>query len=362
MARRSFGKLVKQRSGRWQASYMHNGERHYAPETFRTKTDGAAWLAQQEADISRGSWVGSEGAKIVFGDYAKEYLESPSIGDKWRDTCTRNLRLHLHPLLGKTLLALTPSIVRKWHTKALAGDGGRVSIAQSYRFMRAVMNQAVRDELVGRNPCQIPGAGSDQARERQIATPQQIEAVIAAIEPRYKAPVLIAAWCALRRQEVVRLRPADVDTEAATLRVSEAKSPAGVRTVAIPPHLIPYLEAAREWSSEEWFHTSPRKPHGRMVPITFYRAFARARDKVGLTHITIHDLRHTGNTLAANAGATTKDLMKRLGHATESAARRYLHTVEGRDAEIAKALSEVAKHGNAAQLPGRVQKSRKRKK
>jgi integrase len=50
-------------------------------------------------------------------------------------------------------------------------------------------------------------------------------------------------------------------------------------------------------------------------------------------------LRHTGQTLAAAAGATLKDLMKRLGHSSQAAANRYLHAVEGRDAEIAAALS-----------------------
>jgi hypothetical protein len=46
-----------------------------------------------------------------------------------------------------------------------------------------------------------------------------------------------------------------------------------------------------------------------------------------------------------------KDLMKRLGHASSAAANRYLHTVEGRDAEIAAALSALATSGDATKLP-----------
>jgi hypothetical protein len=46
--------------------------------------------------------------------------------------------------------------------------------------------------------------------------------------------------------------------------------------------------------------------------------------------------------------------MRRLGHSTMVAAKRYLHAVEGRDAEIAKALSELAAHGDVARLPKRV--------
>jgi hypothetical protein len=61
--------------------------------------------------------------------------------------------------------------------------------------------------------------------------------------------------------------------------------------------------------------------------------------------------RHTGQTLAAATGATVKDLIRRLGHASPAASYGYLHAVDGRDAEIAPALSELASHGTAAKLP-----------
>ncbi|MGS2613922.1 tyrosine-type recombinase/integrase [Micromonospora sp. LZ34] len=74
---------------------------------------------------------------------------------------------------------------------------------------------------------------------------------------------------------------------------------------------------------------------------TLYQAFVRARKRVGLDDVTFHDLRHTGQPLAAQTGAPLADLMKRLGHSS-MAARRYLDAVDGRDREIAKALAELA--------------------
>jgi hypothetical protein len=43
--------------------------------------------------------------------------------------------------------------------------------------------------------------------------------------------------------------------------------------------------------------------------------------------------------------------MLRLGHSTPAAAQRYLHTVEGRNRQIAEALSRLAEHGDPAALP-----------
>jgi len=59
----------------------------------------------------------------------------------------------------------------------------------------------------------------------------------------------------------------------------------------------------------------------------------------------------TGQSLAAASGATLADLKKRAGHASDQAASRYMHMVAGRDREIAKRLSEIARTGDAAKLP-----------
>ena len=71
-------------------------------------------------------------------------------------------------------------------------------------------------------------------------------------------------------------------------------------------------------------------------------AFQRARATIDRPDLLFHDLRHTGQTLAAAAGASLADLMRRLGHSSMSAAKRYLHATDARDQEIALALSQLA--------------------
>jgi integrase len=370
-SRRQFGYVRKLPSGRYQASFIGpSGARHNAPDTFRTKADANRWLALVEADLSRGTWVDDRAALVTFGSYARAVLrDSPKIGIRWRETCERNLRLHLAPLLDVPLRALTPTRVREWYAAALRGPGGRTSIAQSYRFMRMVMNTAVREGLMVRNPCMVPGAGVVRASERPVASPAEVVALVEAITPRYRTAVLIAAWCGLRRGEIAGLLVDDVDLAARTItvrrnRVEPLSSPAGAsdrdpktqagrRTVAVPPHVIPVLRLHLELYAgpERLFISRDGSP---LRGNTLYQAFVRARGKVGLDELTIHDLRHTGATLAAQTGASLADLMKRLGHSSMAAARRYMHAVDGRDQEIAKALSRLAEHGNAARLPRRI--------
>lgn len=367
--RRQFGKIRKLPSGRYQASFVDpTGNRQNAPDTFTRKTDASRWLSIVEADISRGTWLDSRAEKVTFAEYARAVLrDSQTIGPRWRETCERNMRLHLVPLHAVTLDRLKPSVVREWHAAALRGTGGRTSIAQSYRFLRMVMNHAVREELIMRNPCQITGAGNVRAAERPVATPAEIVALVEAISPvKYRSAVLIAAWCGLRRGEIAGLLTSDVDVAAGTITVrrnrvellesprafdGDPKTDAGKRTISIPPHALPVVALhLQEYAGRERFFVS-RDGKTPLRGNTLYQAFKRARRRVDLDHITFHDLRHTGQTLAAQAGATLADLMKRLGHASMVAAKRYLHAVDGRDAEIAKALSDLAAHGDAARLP-----------
>lgn len=357
-------------SGNYQASYVNSsGQRVYAPNTFRTKTDANRWLVQVEADISRGIHIADPMSSEKFGAYAASVLrDSAKIGDRWRETCERNMRLHLAPLLDVPLGELNPSRVREWHAAALRGKGGKTSIAQSYRFMRMVMNTAIREGLIQQNPCNIPGAGDAKSSERPVASPAEIVALVEAITPRYRAAVLLAAWCGLRRGELAGLLLEDLNLAEHTVTVrknriellskpvkfdGDPKSAAGRRTVKIPPHIIPVLRVHcdEHAGTVRLFVSRDGSP---LRGNTVYQAFVRARKRVDLNHMTIHDLRHTGQTLAAQTGATLPDLMKRLGHSSMAAAKRYLHAVDGRDAEIARALSELAAHGDAAKLPNRI--------
>ena len=68
----------------------------------------------------------------------------------------------------------------------------------------------------------------------------------------------------------------------------------------------------------------------------------KAREQAGLPDFRFHDLRHTGNTLAAATGASTKELMARMGHASMRAALIYQHATADRDAAIAADLSRLA--------------------
>jgi integrase len=60
------------------------------------------------------------------------------------------------------------------------------------------------------------------------------------------------------------------------------------------------------------------------------RVWLAALRAAGLPMIHFHDLRHTGNMLAAGTGAGLREMMERMGHSTTRAALTYLHPSDER--------------------------------
>jgi integrase len=165
------------------------------------------------------------------------------------------------------------------------------------------------------------------------------------------------ARCALRFGETVELRRGDIDLSAEVIRVRRAavrtkgaytittpKSDAGVRDVAIPPHIIPAIEQhlAKHVGRDRDSLIFPADNGGHLQPSTLYRHWYKARAKANRKDLRWHDLRHSGAVLAAATGPSLAELMARLGHSTPQAAMRYQHAAQGRDREIAALLSKLA--------------------
>lgn len=371
MSRRSpWGSIRRLPSGRFQARYRVDDVEHRARSTFATKRDAEAFLAGVRTDLERGTWVDVDAGKITLAEYSARWLEERPLRPRTVELYEGLLRLHIRPTFAKTNLGdLKPPAVRTWHAALLKGPTpGASTTAKAYRLLRAILATAVDDEIIDRNPCRIRGAGVEHSAERPIATIDEVYALADAIEPRYRVMVLTATFASLRLGELRALTRRHVDLLHRTIKVEAQlqelkdgsisvalpKTAAGVRTVAIPGGLVPELEAhLGRWAApgiDGWvFPGTKGQPFRRA---SFYTDWKRAAKTVGLDHLHFHDLRHTGATLAASTGATTKELMARLGHASPRAALIYQHATAERDRSVADGLESliIAARNHGAQV------------
>lgn len=360
--RRTFGTVRRLPSGRWQARfYTPNGRRHLAPTTFATRAQAGRYLASVDLDRARGAGVDPRAGRERFADYAQRWLSQRPrpLRPRTLELYEMLLRRHIAPTFGTVGLdAITPVAIRSWHAELRSRGIGEVSLAKAYRLLRAILATAVEDEALPRNPCRLREAGVERAVERRPPSLDEVNAVAAAIEPRYRLLVLLAAWSGLRWGELIALSRATVDPLGGSLAVQaqfvEArdkrlllgppKSDAGRRTVAVPPHLLPELRThLRDYVEPS--RTALLFVGARGAPLhrsNFHVVWSRAQQQSGLAGIRFHDLRHLAATLAAISGATTRELMARMGHSSPRAALIYQHATADRDRAIAAAMSELA--------------------
>lgn len=374
---RGFGHIRRLPSKRYQASYIGpDTVRHHAPQTFEAREDAEGWLLGERRRIDAGTWStpsDRHDAPLTFGEYADAWLKSRRTrrGEPLRPRTLEHYRELLDTFLLPTFgpappQAVSPAAVRRWW--ASLGDSRPTYRTHAYGLLRAIMESARLDETlpVDVNPCQIRGAGVvDRAVRIEPATLDQLAKIHDAMPERLRLAVLLTAWCGLRFGELAELRRRDIDLQrddqgsAVTGRVrvrrgvvradgqvivGKPKTNAGIRDVAIPPHLLPAVERHLrdhvERGADALLFPGDRGAH--LAPSSLYRHWYPARAAAGRPDLRWHDLRHTAAVFAAMSGATLAELMARLGHSSPAAALRYQHAAQGRDAQIAAALSAMA--------------------
>jgi integrase len=411
--RRSFGAIEKLPSGRYRARYMVDGRWLNAPTTFPSKAEAGIFLDSVRTDMVRGAWKAPRTARISLDAYGQKWIEQrQSLKATTRreyESCWRN---HIGTSIGVHRLdEVTPDMVRDWHaqtqarlrdeleakdaarlarerqaakgarkdrrprqlTQASVRDGSATA-SRAYRLLHAVFATAEEDNLVAANPCRIRGASARKAAERPVLSIPEVLALADEVPTRYEALVHLLVWSGLRIGEASALQRRDLDLTPgrASLSVRERiyplkgvydidtpKSRAGVRTIAIPAVLAEQLDrhlaAYTGRGSSSWVFTTET---GGNIRTSYYQMLRRALVRLGRPDIRPHDLRHTGMTLAAEAGASLAELKHRLGQSTTQAAEIYLHATADHGRRIAERMDELAQEPSSVRpIKRRVQRA-----
>lgn len=264
-------------SGRFQASYVHGGVwgvqrgvRYTAPQTFDTRGDAWAWLDREHRLIDRDDWTpplerlheaeaaveqAREARRLAdqvptIAEYGALYCDRDNLAAGTRDRYRMLLRLYIkgepstitrrgaikgRPLvkvgLGNVRVTeLTRAHVRQWW-QGLPVKTKEASSRQAYDLLRAIMNEALDDELVDVNPVRLKDASRAQAGRERDLDPLPVETLFAvadAMPPRYRLGVLLGGVLGMRSGEVRALQRRDFNLagDVPTVKVERAVKPA----------------------------------------------------------------------------------------------------------------------------------------
>jgi hypothetical protein len=246
MGRRQFGSVRKLPSGRWQASYWHAGIRHIAQIT---KADANAYLAAVETQIRRGSWIDPWAARMPLAYWAEEWRAT--IVDLRPSTKVRDLgylERYLLPRFGDMELGrIDHMAVRTWVAELSASGLSPATTTKAAQILSKMMKAAVQAGLLLKSPCDGVRLPRIERVEMRFLNATEVRALANAIDPRYEAAVLLAAYGGLRAGELFGLRAKRVDPLRRTITIAETlvdvgghpyfgppKTRAGHRTIPLP--------------------------------------------------------------------------------------------------------------------------------
>lgn len=338
-----------------------------------TKKQAEAELARILSETNDGTFI--KPSELSCSDYFDRWL-SHAKGNLSPTTYRGYKRIvdtELKPALGFTKLGeLSPLQVQGFLADALEHpskrDGERRSprtVLRFYLVLNKSLNQAVRWQLIPRNPCSLVDPPKAPHIEMRALDEAEIKRVLSAAEstPLY-GPVLLAIATGMRRGEILGLRWSDVDLDTGELNVVRSlqdtetglvfkapKTRKGRRVVLLPPGVV---DALKEHKARQTDLDSMRDVHPGFEDLVFCRAdgapwhpgvfsaefhhFMRRLGVVGR----FHDLRHTHATQLLKRGVPISVVSERLGHAKASITLDvYSHVLPSMQQQAAEKVGEM---------------------
>ncbi|MGD0083565.1 MAG: site-specific integrase [Acidimicrobiales bacterium] len=355
---------VQKRGDKWQARYRgpDGGERS---KRFDRRIDAERWLDLNGADIARNQWVDPRLGRIAFKEWSDQWVTTTVANrPSTRARDESYLRTHIVPSFGdRHLGSITHLEVRGW-VADLSSRKAPATVHKAFQILGKIMGAAVDAGVIANNPCDRVPLPRVEREEMRFLTPVEVDRLAGAIEPRYRALVLVGAYGGLRIGELAGLRRGRVDVLRNRIDVAEIcvevsghitfgqpKTRAGRRSLTLPRSVMAslddHLAAYTPAEPGALVFTAPEGGPLR-VPAWRRRQWAPAVTAAGLTPLRPHDLRHTAVALWIASGANPLEVSRRAGHTSTSFTQdRYGHLFPEADSNLAERLERLLTAGQA---------------
>jgi integrase len=369
--------ITKTAAGTYEVRWRAPGERRVQSKRFKLKRDAVAFMSKIESMRREGTYTDLTRGKQTLEEWWWEYFgHSLALRPGTRENYRRLAELHILPYLGKRRLGtLTETEIKGWMASLQQKDVGATTIKAAYTLLRSLLNVALRERIIGRNPAAGIKAPKPAKAKMRILTPAEIQAIADAVPERYRALVLLLGYAGLRIGEATAIKVPNLNLLRGRVEVVEAFSQVGAglilgetksgerRAVTLPRIVRAALEDhLTKFAPTSFVFTNTRgDPLGRNNFRFHIWLPALQRAGIAPPRPRVHDLRHTAVALAIRAGAHPKAIQARVGHASiTQTLDTYGHLFPGQDEELASRLDEIAENGGrmVGTLPSNVRRLR----
>lgn len=330
----------------WIADYFdQTGKRHI--KTCKSKREADRWLVEVRHEVARGIHTPARSSPTVLkaGEAWIDQADRDGLERSTTREYRRHLTMHIGPFLGATKLAdLSPASVEalrdNLHNKGCSAD----MIGRVVGSLGMILGSAMSRGQIARNVVRDIGrkrhARLAKRHEKKLElgvdypTKDEIRAMLAAVQGRWRPLVITAVFTGLRASELRGLRWSDVDLEGAALQVRQRadrwnvmgspKSATSQREVPLAPMVVNALK--------EWRLACPKGPLDLVFPNSkgkvmalgsiHYRGLVPLQQATGCLNAdgapkySMHSLRHVAASLFIEQNFLPKRVQALMGHST----------------------------------------------
>ena len=377
------GNITKRGKGSWRIKVELprdpvSGKRRTHYETVKgNRKDANAKIVEIREKMNKGEYV--ESSTVTVGTYLMSWLKAPvDLSPKTLERYSELAERQIIPHLGHIALQkLTPAHIQAWHPTLLAsgGKGGKPlhprTVGHAHRLLHRALARAVIGKQVFRNVASGVSPPKVPDKEVDILNAEQITDVLAKLgDHPFHDIVVVALGTGLRRGELLALQWANVDLEAASLRVvlsveetksglrlKSPKSTASRRSVSLAPTVVQTLrdhkrrqletrlalglgkfpDDAFVFAQADGSLMSPDKLSRDWCNLVISRKFPR---------VSFHALRHSHVSALIDGGLDVFSVSRRIGHGSAALTLEvYTHLFSKKDTEAADAIESVLRTG-----------------
>jgi integrase len=346
------------------------GARRRKWHAFRgSKKEARVECARLITEMDAGAYVETD--KTSLNDFLDRWERDWAATNVSPKTAERysHLMKHIRPTLGaKPMQAIRAQDLNALYTSLRDRLAPR-TIGHLHRLLHLVFGHATKWGNIKRNVVALVNAPKVPVTEAPVLQLAEIPQMFDAVRGRgYNLyPIaIVALGTGTRRGELCALRWQDVNLDAATLRVErsleqtrksglrfkEPKSKRGRRTISLSPAVV--AELRKHWATQQEQRLSlglgGSPPDGLVfadwdgspfAPDRLSDNFANTMEAAGLSHVTLHTLRHTHASQLIRSGVDILTVSRRLGHANATVTLNvygHIITTEDKAAEITQQM------------------------
>jgi len=319
---------VEKRGGKWRARAFFDGKE--SSKTFASQDEAIRWKREQERALERGEWIDPRLSSVTFEVWSMAWLNAKTnIAPRTRRGYIARLNTHLLPAFGKRkITSITNNEISQWLARAMEIGAGVVVLRQSHGVLRQILNAAVLDGRLNRNPAIGVPLPRVKRSEKRALSPSELMRLAEACED-YGFLVKFAGTTGLRWGELAAIQCKDVSLLNRTISVNKAFSD-GLRgekllssTKTHQARIVPF---PKELSSEIQSLVENRSPDSFLFVMPergsldynnfMSRIFRPAIKSIQLEGVSFHTLRHTAASLLISQGTPITTVSGILGHAS----------------------------------------------